>query len=40
MVECNFIEDDSIEAPNAYPNDQQQHFRLNKVNEVKVYFIA
>ena len=36
MVECNSIECHSIEAPNL--NDQQ--FRLNKINEVKYYFIA
>ena len=34
MVECN-----PIEAPNIYPNDQQQ-FRLNKSNEIKDYFVA
>ena len=34
MVECN-----PIEAPNIYPNDQQQ-FRLNKNNEIKDYFVA
>ena len=36
MVECN-----SIKASNIYPNlSDQQQFRLNKVNEVKDYFIA
>ena len=36
MVKCN-----SIEAPNIYPNlNDQQQFRLNKVNEVGDYFIA
>ena len=36
MVECN-----SIEAPNIYPNfNDQQQFRLNKINEIKDYFIA
>ena len=30
-----------VEAPNMYPNlNDQQHFRLNKYNEVKDYFIA
>ena len=36
MVEWNFIE-----VPNTYPNlDVQQQFRLNKISEVKDYFIA
>ena len=36
MVECN-----SIEAPNIYPNlNDQQQFRLNKINEIKDYFVA
>ena len=41
MVECN-----STERPNIYPNlnatmlGDQQHFRLNKINEIKDYFIA
>ena len=41
MVECN-----SVERPNIYPNlneiplSDQQHFRLNKINEIKYYFIA
>ena len=35
MVECN-----SIEAPSKYPNlNDQQQFRLNKINEAKDYFI-
>ena len=34
MVECNFIEDNSIETSNL---DNQQ-FRLNKINEIKNYF--
>ena len=33
MVKC-------IEAPNVYPNGQQQQFRLNKINEIKGYFTA
>ena len=36
MVECI-----SIETPNIYPNlNDQQQFRLNKINEIKEYFIA
>ena len=35
MVECNFIE-----APNIYPNLNDQQFRLNKISEVRDYFIA
>ena len=50
MVECNPIECNSVETPNVYPtlnaiplsetplNDQQQ-FRLNKINEIKDYFV-
>ena len=44
-AECNSIEHKFHKTPNTYPNlnaiilnDQQ--FRLNKVNEVKDYFIA
>ena len=34
--ECN-----SIEAPNLYPNlNDQQQFRLNKISEVRNFFIA
>ena len=44
MAECNSIESNSIqdnpfEASNMYSNDQQQ-FRLNKINETKDYFIT
>ena len=39
MVECNSIESNSFEASNVYSNDQQ-HFRLYKINEIKDYFIA
>ena len=44
MAECNSIESNSIEdnpfeASNMYSNDQQQ-FKLNKINEAKDYFIA
>ena len=36
MVECN-----SIETPNIYPNlNDQQQFRLNKLDEVRGYLIA
>ena len=35
MGKCN-----SFEAPNIYPNLNDQQFRLNKINEVKDYFIA
>ena len=36
MAECN-----SIETPNIYPNlNDQQQFRLNKINEIKDYFVA
>ena len=40
MVECN-----SYETPNRYPNvsvplSNQQQFRLNKINEIKDYFVA
>ena len=45
MVECNSIECNSIERPNINPNLNatpldNQHFRLNKINEIKDYFIA
>ena len=41
MVECNSIECSSIETSSlsATPLDNQQ-FRLNKINEIKDYFIA
>ena len=40
MVEC-----DSHETPNVYPNlsvplNDQQQFRLKKINEIKDYFVA
>ena len=35
-TECNFVECNSIEKSNV--NNQQ--FRLNKINEIKNYFIA
>ena len=51
MVECNSIEHNSVERSNIYPNlnatasneillSIQQHFRLNKINEIKDYFVA
>ena len=46
MVECNSIECNSVEGPNVYSNlnatllSDQQHFRLNKINEIKDYFVA
>ena len=45
MVECNFIERDFHETPNMHPNlsaniSNDQQFRLNKINEIKDYFIA
>ena len=40
MAEC-----DSLETYNIYPNlgvslSDQQQFRLNKINEIKYYFVA
>ena len=46
MAECNSLEFNSIERPDIYPNlnatllSHQQHFRLNKINEIKDYFVA
>ena len=45
MVECNSIEHNFRETPNMYPNlskntSNDQQFRLNKINEIKNYFIA
>ena len=50
-MECNSIEHNSIEKSNIYPNlnstllnevplNDQQHFRINKINEIKDYFVA
>ena len=44
MVECTSIEHNFHEAPNKYPNlsvntSSDQEFRLNKINEIKDYFI-
>ena len=38
-IESNYIECNSVEASNVYSNDEQQ-FRLNKINKIKDYFIA
>ena len=45
MVECSSIKRDFHETPNLYPNlnaniSNDQQFRLNKVNEIKDYFLA
>ena len=45
MAECNSIKHDFHETPNVYPNlrantSNDQQFRLNKINEIKDYFIA
>ena len=45
MAECNFIEHNFHKIPNMYPNlsanaSNDQQFRLNKINEIKDYFIA
>ena len=46
MVECNSIEHSTVERSNIYRNlneislSDQQHFRLNKINEIKDYFFA
>ena len=50
MTECNSAECNSYETHNIYPNlgvslsaillSDQQHFRLNKINEMKDYFVA
>ena len=42
---CNSIKQDFHETPNMYPNlnaniSNDQQFRLNKINEIKDYFIA
>ena len=50
-IECNFIERNSVKRSNIYPNlnaaplneislSNQQHFGLNKINEIKDYFVA
>ena len=45
MAECNFIEHNFHKTRNMYPNlsanaSNDQQFRLNKINEIKDYFIA
>ena len=45
MVQCTSIEHDFHETPNMYPNlsanvSNDQQFRVNKINEIKDYFIA
>ena len=41
MGECTSIKHDFRETPNIYPNvSNDQQFRLNKINEIKNYFIA
>ena len=50
-IGCNSIEHNSVERSNIYPNlnatslneislSDQQHSRLNKINEIKDYFVA
>ena len=45
MGECNSIKHNFHNTPNMYPNlsaniSNEQEFRLNKINEVKDYFLA
>ena len=45
MAECDSIKHDFHETPNMYPNlsansSNDQQFRLDKINEIKYYFIA
>ena len=41
MTERNFVEHDFHETHNIYPNlNDQQQFRLNKINEIKDCFVA
>ena len=50
MDECNSIKNDYHKTPNIYPNlnaiplnaniSSEQQFRLNKINEIKYYFLA
>ena len=45
MGECNSIKHGFHETPNMYPNlnaniSNDQQFRLNKINEIKNYFLA
>ena len=45
MDECNSVQHDFHKTPNIYPNlnaniSNEQQFRLNKINEIKDYFLA
>ena len=45
MDEYNFIKPDFHKTPNIYPNlnaniSNEEQFRLNKINEIKDYFLA
>ena len=45
MDQCNSIDHDFHKTPNLYPNlganiSNDQQFRLNKINEIKDYFLA
>ena len=46
MPEYNSVEHDFHETPNIDPNldstllSDQKHFRLNKINDIEVYFVA
>ena len=41
MGECNTIEHYCHKTPNIYPDiSNEQQFRLNKINEIKYYFLA
>ena len=41
MVKCTSIEHNFHKTSNMYPNiSNDQQFRLNKINEIKDYFIA
>ena len=45
MDECISIKHDFHKAPNIYPNlnaniSNEQQFRLNKINEIRDYFLA
>ena len=45
MDKCNSIKHDFYETPNMYPNlntniSNEQQFRLNKINEIKMLFYS
>ena len=45
MAQCNSVERNSYKTHNIYPNlnvslSDQQQFRINKINEIKDYFVA